>query len=656
MPYPIIACLTGHSGDDATLYAARQKAGVTGTAWCVVFLKPSTVEHSLARERRILLLETKVRALGGSILQYDPSVESRSLAVYLNELGKDEGHGKHLFVGYARPRLWAPMSMQTPKWLQTLGKDFILHRIVFGNRQAGWWRLRGLFGGETARDLLPTIFYVGGVTLALQILGYTYPQATFITAPENVSIIYLIACMVAAILHGLIPGLITGLTSIIAVNYYFTPPYNTFYIEDGPQLFQAILFLVASIVIALIASGARYNVFTMRQRERQMHTLLYLSRTLNLSLTRDVALEHIESELRELLHRDVVFFLPAPGDVTRIARRFPERVELDTVSQAALNICWFDYVPTGAGTDRIEEAPWRFQPMLSNRGFTGALGLNIGDTKSGILDGTLAQLLEGLADLSATILERIDITSIEQQTKLHQERDKMHSMMMSSVSHDLKTPLASVIGSLNAYHSMRHALSEEQQHSLLQTAQEEAVRLDHFITNILDLAKLENFTSPLRRESADPMEIVNHVVKRLGTRLAQHRLRIDSQGGPFDATLDVGLTSHTLYHLLDNAVKYSPYGSTIHILLTCETGMLTIRVRDEGPGIAPEAQSTIFNKYTRLKNSDRQIAGTGLGLTIARLAMEMQGGILHMENHPNKGAIFMMRLPCNCHVRPNLME
>ena len=224
--------------------------------------------------------------------------------------------------------------------------------------------------------------------------------------------------------------------------------------------------------------------------------------------------------------------------------------------------------------------------------------------------------------------------------------------MMSSVSHDLKTPLASVIGSLNAYHSMRHVLSVEQQQVLLETALEESMRLDHFITNILDLARLENSSERIKPVSADPLELVNHVVKKLGRRLAQHRLRIENNDGQLDAEFDVGLTSQIINHLLDNAVKYSPLNSTIYLAIHCRpNGVLEINVRDEGLGIEPAMQRTIFNKYTRLKNSDRQIAGTGLGLTISKLAAEMQGGTLSVQSHPEKGTIFTLLLPCDCRLR-----
>ena len=352
MAYPVIVCIDGHPEDDSVLIAARHKANHLKVAWCAVLFGETNESHAgLAQQQRRLLLETKIRALGGHLQPYNSST-SVKISEFLTSLASGDSQEQYLFVRKSIRRWWQPsMTFSEPKWQQSLESRFTIHRIASEVRQNRWWRLRGLFGGETLRELLPVLFYVGGVTLLLEILGYTYPQASFIVAPENVAMIYLIACMVAAILHGLVPALITGLLSMIAINYYFTAPFNVLYIEDGPQLFQAVLFLLAAIVIALIGSGARYNVMTMRQRERQLHTLLALSRTLNLSLNKEVALEHIESELKDLLHRDVIFFLPANGDVTRIGRQFPEHPALDSVSQAALNICWFDYVPTGAGTD-----------------------------------------------------------------------------------------------------------------------------------------------------------------------------------------------------------------------------------------------------------------------------------------------------------------
>lgn len=225
------------------------------------------------------------------------------------------------------------------------------------------------------------------------------------------------------------------------------------------------------------------------------------------------------------------------------------------------------------------------------------------------------------------------------------QRELMHRQMLSAVSHDLKTPLASVIGSLEIYHRMGAHLPEAKRATLIETALNEAYRLDSFLTNILDMAKLENNLVPFRSEEIDIRTLLENIVSALGQRTANAKIEIQPAQN-FNVHLDIALASRALTLLVDNAVKHA--GATPHVELNYSRArdMLIITIGDNGDGVPPGKEEEIFSKYSRLRRGDHQNAGTGLGLAIARHVARRLGGDVTVQNKPEGGALFTF----TCHI------
>jgi two-component system sensor histidine kinase KdpD len=221
----------------------------------------------------------------------------------------------------------------------------------------------------------------------------------------------------------------------------------------------------------------------------------------------------------------------------------------------------------------------------------------------------------------------------------------MHRKMLSAVSHDLKTPLASVIGSLEVLERMKDRLSPEKQKELLAVALQEAYRLDAFVTNILDMAKLENGAVKPQREKADCDIIVRQSIGRMGRRLAHSKVTVICEGEKVSFVTDIVLLGRVLNLLLDNAVKYGGENPVITISFGHDDRNAYIKVSDCGEGIPPERIDDVFCKYTRLSKQDTQTAGTGLGLAICKEIMKLLGGTLSAANNADKGSFFIMRMP-----------
>ncbi len=226
------------------------------------------------------------------------------------------------------------------------------------------------------------------------------------------------------------------------------------------------------------------------------------------------------------------------------------------------------------------------------------------------------------------------------------ERGQLHAMLLSSVSHDLKTPLASVIGSLSVCRNLGGRLSDENRQTLIDNALTEALRLDSFITNILDMTRLESGQIVFKAQWSAPHHLIQDIQKRLHARLRQHALAIQPPRiQNLEIRMDAMMTGQILQNILDNACKYTPPGTRIEISWAVdEKSRAVLRVQDFGPGIAPDKLQEIFNKYTRIKQ-DMPVAGTGLGLAIAKAVMKAQGGDILASNHPDGGALFTLTFP-----------
>lgn len=224
-------------------------------------------------------------------------------------------------------------------------------------------------------------------------------------------------------------------------------------------------------------------------------------------------------------------------------------------------------------------------------------------------------------------------------------REQMHRQMLSNVSHDLKTPLSTMIGSLEIYQRMFDKLSPEKRATLVQSALSEAYRLDGFITNILDMAKLESGAVKAKPTTFDLASCLADCVTRLGPRASQFNIRIQGKAEKTPYA-DVALLGRAVGLVLDNATKHAGKDASIVLEYTCDGKTITVLVHDNGPGIPKGREEEIFSKYTRFARSDQQNAGTGLGLAICRLLMRMLNGSVTLVP-TTAGATFKLECPCS---------
>jgi len=324
---------------------------------------------------------------------------------------------------------------------------------------------------------------------------------------------------------------------------------------------------------------------------------------------------------------------------------YPPEDELEEADLAAAKWAWGHNRPAGRGADTLPGAKWLFLPMRTGRGPVGLVGIDPG-RPGALLTPDQRRLLDALMDQAAIAIERVTLAEDVDRAKLAAETERLRSALLTSISHDLRTPLASILGSATSLKSYGPMLDEASRRELAATIQEEAERLNRFIANLLDMTRLESGAIRPRTGPVDLAELVGSALERAGRILAGHRVDVDLAASLPMLNLDAVLFEQVLFNLLDNAAKYAPAGSLIVVRAGREDGHVRVEVLDEGEGIPQEDVERIFDKFYRVHARDRQRAGTGLGLAICRGFVEAMGGAIKAGNRRDRtGAVFTLTLP-----------
>jgi two-component system sensor histidine kinase KdpD len=283
--------------------------------------------------------------------------------------------------------------------------------------------------------------------------------------------------------------------------------------------------------------------------------------------------------------------------------------------------------------------------MRTGRGLVGVVGID-SDKPGPLLTPDQRRLLDALIDQAALAIERVNLVDDVDQAKRREEADRLRAALLTSISHDLKTPLASIVGAAGALKDLSRALDDAAKADLVATILAESERLNRFIANLLDMTRLESGSIKPNTALHDIGEIVGSVLERARKILAHHRLKVDIAKDLPMLELDPVLFEQVLFNLLDNAAKYASPDTTVVIQSWQEGANVKLQILDEGSGIPSEEIDRIFDKFHRAEKQDHVRAGTGLGLAISRGFIEAMGGSITAANRPDRpGAVFTITLP-----------
>jgi two-component system, OmpR family, sensor histidine kinase KdpD len=489
-------------------------------------------------------------------------------------------------------------------------------------------------------DLRPYLFTSGIVAIALGV-GSVLQQYLNVL---NIALVFLTAVLVVAVRFGLFPSLFASVASVLAYNFFFLPPLHTFTIADPENILALVAFLVVALIASNLAAGTRGEALAARARALTTEELLAFSRKLAGVATLDDLLWATAHQIAMMLKLRVVILMPEGLDLM-VKAGYPPEDALDGADIAAAKWSWAHNHPAGRGSDTLPGAKRLFLPLRTGRGAVGVIGLDR-ERPGVLLSPDMRRLLEALMDLAALAIERIHLQNDLDAARLQAESERLRSALLTSISHDLGTPLASIIGAASSLKSVGDRYDDAQRGELVSTILEEAERLNRFVGNLLDMTKLEAGALAPKSELIDLGEIVGTVLQRASKVLTRHHVKIDIAPDLPMIRLDFVMFEQVLFNLLDNAAKYAPQDSQIDIRARRHGGMVQIHVLDEGEGIPPDQLERIFDKFHRVHEGDRRRPGTGLGLAICRGFVLAMGGTIRARNRADRrGADFVIEFP-----------
>jgi two-component system sensor histidine kinase KdpD len=488
------------------------------------------------------------------------------------------------------------------------------------------WRTTGLpFGtGERGRGYAGTLPVVAACTgLALLMQGRF--------APSNLIMVYLVGVVVSAIAFGRGPAMLAALLSVGLFDFLFVPPRFTLRVADTQYLVTFAVMLLVAVVIGTLTASLREQLEGSRLRERRNAALYRLSRDLAVRSDERDVLAAATERIAEMFEAETAVLL-LEGGVIRVAAGEPRLLEAGDpafVRQA----CESGQPVTAPGRDG--RAGVLHLPLETSGGIVGVLSVRPEEDRT-FDDAERFQLARALAGQTALALERCRLAK-------EAETERARSSLLSSVSHDLRTPLAAITGAASSLSDPSSGLSPEASRELTTTIGSEAMRLNRLVGNLLDMTRLEARDFRAKKDWHSLEEVVGAALHRLGDNLGEREIRLSLDPALPLIPLDDVLFEKVVWNLVENAARYAPSGP-IEIAASTAGGRLRFEVRDRGPGIPAGDESRIFEKFHRGANAVAR-DGSGLGLAISAAIVEAHGGAIEAIRRPGGGTIVSLTLP-----------
>lgn len=461
---------------------------------------------------------------------------------------------------------------------------------------------------------------------------------------RNLASVLLLAVLTSAVTFGLWPALYACFLSAIAFNFFFLEPRYTMTIRDPESIVAFAVFLVVAVIASNLTARVQRQAAAARSRARATEDIYLFSKKLAGAGTLDDVLWATAFQIASMLKLRVVLLLPEEGTIT-VKAGYPPDDTLAEADIAAARWAWEHNRAAGRGADTLPGAKRLYLPLRTARTAVGVVGLD-NDKQGPLLTPEQQRLLDALADQAAVAIERIQLVADVDRARLAAEADRLRSALLTSISHDLKTPLAAIMGAAGTLREFAPALPENDRAELLTTVLDESERLNRFIANLLDMTKIESGAMEPNFALHYVGDVVGSALQRARKITAGHKTEVDVPADLPMLKLDPVLFEQMLFNLLDNAAKYAPQGSTIRLQGWADNGSVALQIMDEGPGIPPADLERVFDSFYRVRKRDQIQAGTGLGLSICRGFIEAMGGTIMAANRSDRpGAVFTIRMP-----------
>ncbi len=627
----LLVCISGSPFGEKLMRTTRRLADEMKAPWHAVYIEtPDTGRFSRENRERIWRDLRLAESMGAKVASVTAATVAEAVANYA---------GRHnitkIVVGKpTRPR-WREL-LRPPivdQIIRASGEiDVYVVSMSLGERRTATQQRRQLraipWTGYAAAMIL-----VAGATLLCSLV-----QSFF--SPTNMAMFYLLAVVAAAVRLGLQPAVFTAFLGVLVFDFFFVPPVFTLVVADTEYLLTFLVFLTVGLVISSQVARSRERAEALRLREVQTASLYYLSRDLAGAADLVAITGAVLRNIRESLKAEIVVFL-ADGEQLKIISA-SENLDLDLKERAVADWTFRNHQEAGCGTATLGSAALLYLPLKTSANILGVLGVRMTDPT----DYNSQQhrlLLDAFASQTAMALERVRFSQQAEQAQILQARENLERALLNSISHDLRTPLASITGALSSLRD-QEGLNEAARAELLATAYEEATRLNRFVGNLLDMTRLEAGAVRLKYTPCDMEELIGCALSVLDPRLGKREIVVRLPPDLPLVMLDMGCMIQVLVNLLDNSLKYSPQDRPITMNARTDREWLVMEIIDHGPGVAEADLKRIFDKFHRVPATEGA-RGTGLGLSICKGFVQAHGGTINAAITPGGGLTVTIKLP-----------
>jgi len=622
-PWPargrILVCIGADAQAERLIRLGKRIADRRQLPWTVLHVQTSRAEELAEQQReRLQLAFTLADQLGARAESIHGSSIANEVLAYAAARNITE-----IVVGRSRRRL---VQLRLRPALASVliegGSDF---EITVASQPHEDVRTEAAAPGSVTPNPLRLRPYVESAIAVALAAGVSWVLDLYVQIGD-LSLVFLFAVLISAIRHGLGAGLFAAALASLTFNFLFTDPRFTLRISDPEDLLSILFFLLVSVIGGNLAARLRTQMQITRDSAEQSGLLFDFSRRIAGAVSAEDLLRATCQYLTETLEFESIalraYAGAGVGEAIGAAEPAPALIDID---RGAAEWAATHAEPAGWSTGTLPASWWLFAPLGTVQRPLGVIGLNLG-AKHATLTPEQQRLYFAMRDQAATALERILLTEDVKRAQLVSESDRLRSALLSSVSHDLRTPLASIIGSATSLNELGDNASQSARRELASTILEEGQRLNRFVQNLLDMTRLGYGALKPNNDWCDLRELIGRARARLEEPLHEHRLEVTLAPEAEIIYADGALLEQVIVNVLDNAAKFSPSGSRIAVGANVQGEDLVITVTDEGPGIPPAERERVFDMFYRVRDRDQRRPGTGLGLAICKGFVEAMGG------------------------------
>jgi len=636
-PWPaaerLLVCVSGSPYSERLIRATRRLADEMKAHWHTVYVEtPGGSRHIRENRERVWRDLRLAETLGAHVATLTATEVARAVIDYAVKQNVTK-----IVVGKPAKSRWREF-LRAPLVDQIIRLSGMIDVFVVSLGEPE--QAKTAAAPSRSRTAVPWREYGKSLVLVIAATGLCQLVYEFL-APTNLVMIYLLGVVLAATRLGRKPAILTATLSVIAFDFFFVPPRFSFAVTDTEYFLTFFALFVVGVVISTLVSQSRERAETIRGREVQTASLYYLSRDLAAAADVKGILDAIVRNIGESLDARLTVLL-AEGDRLE-TKAASDGLALATKELAVADWAFRNRQPAGRGTETLISAELLYLPLQTATGALGVLGVRLSD-EADFTSPETRRLLNAFATQATLAIERVQLAKQAEQAQILQAREGLERALLNSISHDLRTPLVSITGALDTLRENVNTLASEARLELLDTAWDEAVRLNRFVGNLLDMTRLEAGALRLKKEPCDLQDLVGCALAALEKRIGSREIRVALPPDPPLVRLDMALMTQVLVNLLDNALKYAPPHAPIEIAGGAHDGRIFLEVSDRGPGVPDADLKRIFDKFYRIPVPEGA-GGTGLGLAICKGVVEAHGGTIRAENRPGGGLRVTVTLP-----------